>query len=139
MANALERVVEDCLLEMMNERAEDSRICILFQDFNLDKRTIEHSIAAICRGSFLSTKRKTRKRRNLYIHSNWLNNFNLKYFETKVKKIQRKEGYFRVRKKFTLDDLDVLIAEIEAVTNDLEELHEIIFGSGWARNELTSL
>jgi len=82
---------------------------------------------------------ETRKRRNLYIHSNWLNNFNLKYFETKVKKIQRKEGCFRVRKKFTLDDLDVLIAEIEAVTNDLEELHEIIFGSGWARNELTSL
>ena len=49
------------------------------------------------------------------------------YFETKVKEIKSKEGYFRVRKKFTLADLDSFVEEIELVTNDLEELHDNIF------------
>jgi hypothetical protein len=142
LTNALERVVEDCLLEMMNERAEDPRVWILIQDFNLDKKInrlksiyVETIRIAHDKNSALlsnvqavfSKLDETRRKRNIYVHSNWLNNYNLKYFETKVKEIKRKEGFFRVRKTFALEDLDSFIQEIELVTNDLEELHETIF------------
>lgn len=142
LANSLERIIENCLLEMMNERAEDPRVWILIQDFNLDKkisrlRSIYVETIRIAHDknkqllnsveTVFSRLEEIRKKRNIYIHSNWLNNLNLKHFETKVKEIKSKEGYFRVRKKFTLDDLDTLIEEIEAVTNDLEELHDNVF------------
>ena len=141
LANALERVVEDCLLEMMNERAEDSRVWILIQDFNLDKKInrLKSIYVEIIRIVYdknntllknvedvFSKLEDVRKKRNIYIHSNWLNNLNLKYFETKVREIKTKEGYFRVRKKFTLEDLDSFIEEIESVMRDLENLHETI-------------
>ena len=143
LVNALERVVEECLLEMMNERAEDSRVWILIQDFNLDKKigrlkSIYIETIRITRDknkkllknvdSVFSKLDKVRKKRNIYIHSNWLNNYNLKYFETKVKEIKSKEGYFRVRKKFSLEDLDSFIQKIESITNELEELHQTVFG-----------
>ena len=141
LTNALERVVEECLLEMMNERAEDSRIWILIQDFTLDKK-ISRLKSIYVETVRLAQKDRTliekidrlfsrlediRKKRNIYIHSNWLNSLNLKYFETRVKEIKKKEGYFRVRKKIELSDLESFISQIEVATNDLEELHDKIF------------
>ena len=127
---------------MMNERAEDPRVWILIQDFMLDKkitrlksiyvetiRMVHNKDSALLKNvdAVFSRLEEARKKRNIYIHSNWLNNLNLKYFETKVKEIKSKEGYFRVRKSITLEHLDSFIEEVETVTNDLGELHDAIF------------
>jgi hypothetical protein len=141
LTNAFERIVEDCLLEMMNERAEDPRIWILIQDFTLEKkinrlksiyietvRLLQKDRTLLEKINILFSKlEEIRRKRNIFIHSNWLNSLNLNYFESRVREIKKKDGYFRVRKKIELTDLESFITEIEDATNDLEDLHYEIF------------
>jgi hypothetical protein len=139
--NSLERLIEECILEMMNDRAEDSTVWILMLDLNIDKkiqklyaiyieriRLFHKNNDALLKKvkSYFDDLNAIRIKRNIYIHSNYLNSLDYKYFENKVKEVKHLHGYFRIRKKITIDDLDLLIRQIKKISYRLEILHDKI-------------
>lgn len=137
--NYFERIIDECIINVMNERAEDERIWILIKDNNVDKKIKTLSELYISRMRItnnytLLEKHKLlfnrieeiRIKRNIFIHSNWLNDNNLEYFEVKVKKINEKMGYMRVNKKIEIKDLEIYIENLDLLISDLEKYDENI-------------
>lgn len=137
--NSLEREIEEYILDTLNERGEDSRIWIILQDLSsykkiiwlkkifldmakhLDKET-DKIVAEI--NNLFTQIDDCRVKRNSYIHTNYLNNMNLKYFETKVKHIKKQNQYLRIKKHIKLTDIETLANNIEKCSNDLYEFSE---------------
>lgn len=144
LINALEKLIESCIMDMMNDRCEDARVWILIKDFNFykkitslndlyceDIRMLKENNAELQEKVKLIIKQinEVREERNIYIHCNWVNSHNFEYFETKVKNIKEEKGYFRIRKKITVKNLDDCIKKIENIIMALEEVHDEIFSS----------
>jgi hypothetical protein len=140
--NALEKLIESCIMEIMNGRGEDARVWILIKDFTFFKkeeslndlyceniRALKENDAVLLeKVKLLFTDiKKVRGERNIYVHCNWINSHNLEHFETKVKTIKEESGYFRVRKRITIKNLDDCIKDIENVMIKLEVVHEEVF------------
>jgi hypothetical protein len=140
--NELERTVDECILEMMNDRGEDTRIWVLIKDFSFDKKISSLELIYYEKlklydrsGADLKPKVeeivkeiiKIKNTRNMYIHANWLNHSNLEYFESKVKHIKNKNSVLRVRKKITIENIEEDISQIQLINERLIELHEAIF------------
>lgn len=137
--NYFERLIDECIINTMNERSEDERVWILIRDYNIDKKikTLSELYINVMRTnnnySLLEEHKLLFKRieniriqRNTFIHSNWLNDNNLEYFELKVKKINELKGYMRVNKKIQLKDLEVYIETLVLLFSDLEKYDETI-------------
>jgi hypothetical protein len=134
--NYLERLIEECILDFVNSRGEDTRIWILIKDFNLDKK-IKALKELYLEGIRITGKKENkdkvnelfneidsiRIKRNTFIHSNWLNTINLKYFEVKIKKVDEIKGYMRTRKHLKIEDIESLISNIEGVIDKLEQMN----------------
>lgn len=144
--NELERTIDECIIEMMNDRGEDPRIWILIKDFSFEKKanSLELIYSEILKynkstGVELQSKVKNimkeineiKTQRNIYIHANWLNHSNLEYFESKVKHIKNQNSLLRVRKKITIQNIEEDIYKIQFVNDQLIELHEEIFPRNW--------
>jgi hypothetical protein len=134
--NYLERLIEECILDFINNRGEDTRIWILIKDYNLDKKI------KVLKELYFEKIRITGKdeskenvyklfnrietiriSRNIFIHSNWLNDINLKYFEVKVKKVDEKIGYARARRHLRIDEIELLISDVEEVIDELIKMN----------------
>ena len=139
--NALERDIDECLLELMNDRCEDPKIWILIKDFSFDKKTtclkqiyaemlnhIDNTTDLSSKINILFNKiTELKVFRNLIAHCNWVNHSNLNYFETKVKFVSSKNKVCRIRKELTLHDLDNSIEKMNTTRDELYELNtEII-------------
>lgn len=126
----------------MNHRGEDSRIWILIQDFSFYKK-IESPKAIYLENlrlfnksdekinerinTIFKTLDQLRIRRKLYIHSNWINTIYHEYCKSRVKFIKKGNGYFRIKSKISLLDIENDIKRIENISGNLVELHEDIF------------
>lgn len=140
--NYLERQVDEAILEIMNERAEDERVWVF-----LEKMTCSSKFEALSKHydlflnyskppeDLLSKKKKTfqkmeasRMRRNLYVHANWHNTVKGELVEGKTKRL-KSGSYGRFREKVSVDHIDKDIEDIIELQYDLDELHEEIFSN----------
>lgn len=135
-SNYLERVIDSMIIDEFSDDYEDTRIWIAIKDYTFDKK-IKYLEAILLEKMRICDKKenieevknffkqldKIRIERNLYVHANWLNCYNQKYFEIKVKECQSK--VCRLRKKITIEDIDTTISAIEKIINDFEYLQEV--------------
>ncbi len=140
--NEFERTFDECILEMMNDRGEDTRIWVLIKDFSFDKKISSLELIYYEKLKFYDRSEtdlkpkvdeivkdiiKIKNTRNMYVHANWLNHSNLEYFESKVKHVKHKNSVLRVRKKITIENIEEDIYQIQLINERLNELHEEIF------------
>ena len=133
--NALEKEIEDQILDIMNERAEDSRIWVFLENmpasrkinslFQIYDRMFEHcdvKDATKATAKDLNQRINTlNSKRNLYVHANWLNTVD-ELVEHRTRRL--KTGtYGRIRKKITLAEIDADIMAMEKMRFELSEYH----------------
>ena len=137
--NYLEREIDDLILEIINDHAEDEKVWIFLESFSADRKIdalskLYDTYFAMAKfpKHFKEKKRKlfqslneVRINRNIYIHANWLNEFNGDLVEWKTKRLKSGE-YGHVHKKISIADLDDDLNRIVNIHEELFEFHEEI-------------
>jgi hypothetical protein len=137
--NYLERQIDEIILGIMNSRAEDERVWIFLESFSADKKI--DTLSKLYDNYFTEVKfdeqfkekkkilfqtlNEIRVNRNIYIHANWMNEFNGDLVEWKTKKVKSGE-YGRVHKRISIADLDEDLNRIMNMQVKLYEFHEEI-------------
>jgi len=137
--NYLEREIDDLILEIMNDRAEDERVWMFMENMSSARKIdilsklYDNYFYYSKLGKELKVKKsnlfeklsKIRINRNVYIHSNWLNDSNGEFVEYKTKRLKSGE-YGRIHKKISINDLDEDLNLIRWLQDELFEFHEEI-------------
>lgn len=140
--NYLERSIDDYILEIMNEHYEDEKVWIFLENLSSAKKIetlskLYDSYFAFADINFeeqlkirkiklFQSLNEARINRNIYIHSNWLNDYNGQFTEYKTKKL--KSGEFgRIHKRITIADLDNDLKLILSLQGELYRFDEDFF------------
>lgn len=137
--NYLEREIDEIILEIMNDRAEDERVWIFLESLSIDKKIdalskIYDTYFAMEKFEerFIDKKKSLFQRlneirinRNIYIHANWLNEYNGDLVEWKTKRLKSGE-YGRVHKKISITDLDEDLMRIKKMQLEINGFHKHI-------------
>jgi len=145
--NALEKDIEDSILDLMNERGEDSRIWVFLENmpasrkihalFQIYDRIFEHAkVSARTIGAAKDLKTRIlelNSKRNLYVHANWMNTID-EMVEHRTRRL-KSGNYVRVRQRITMSEIDSDINVISNLANEVSEFYyetsqELTYGSG---------
>ena len=133
--SALEKEIDEQILDIMNERAEDSRIWVFLENMPASRKI--HSLFQIYDRMFEhcdveeSTKTNAKSlnhriselntKRNLYVHANWLNTIG-EMVEHRTRRL--KIGpYGRIRQKISISEIDADIDTMTKIRHELSEFH----------------
>jgi len=135
LSNYLERQIDEMIVNEFSDDLEDTRIWLAIKDYTFDKKIkylesiIIEKVRNIHRQELIGNVQffckkldNVRIDRNLYIHANWLNTYNKKYVEIKIK--DYKDGVFRQRKEIKISDIDKTISDIEGLIDSFDDFQE---------------
>ena len=133
--NALEKEIDEAILDIMNERAEDARIWVFLENmpasrkinslFQIYDRMFEH--CDVPESTKLNAKSLNQRinelntKRNLYVHASWLNTIN-EMVEHRTRRL-RIGTYGRIRRKISISEIDADIDAMEKIRHELSEFH----------------
>ncbi len=135
--NYLERIADDLILEIMNDRTEDPMVWVflermttyskfdaLFKLYDIFSSYVQFSDELLTQKKLIySELDDIRVKRNLYVHANWYNTIRGDLVENKPKKI-KSGSYGRFRKKISIADIDADIQKAIKVQDNLYDFHE---------------